>query len=180
MAYRDPRHDQFNGLLRYEYRLNPAATPDSILLGSGTGSRVSLFAVEGLYAPEWQWEFYGKLAVRDSTAYLAQDYVGGSQVALAQGRATYRFRYNMDLVGEARWVSQPAAGYRSTAATVEAGYYLSPDLRLGAGYTFGRVNDPDFSGSRSAGGFSFGLTAKVNDLFHGFGIQKDAFGPDKK
>ena len=99
---------------------------------------------------------------------------------MAQARATYRFRYNMDLVGEARWVSQPAAGYQNAAATVEAGYYLSPDLRLAAGYTFGHVNDPDFTGSRSAGGFSFGLTAKVNNLFHGFGLQKDAFGPGRK
>ena len=176
MAYRDPRHDQFNGLLRYEYRVNPASTPDSILLGSGTGSHDNLFAVEGVYAPQWQWEFYGKVAVRDSTSYLAQDYVGGSRVSLAQGRATYRFRDNMDLVGEARWVSQPAAGYRSTAVTVEAGYYLTADLRLAGGYTFGRVNDPDFTGNRSAAGFSFGLTAKVNELFRGFGLQKDAFG----
>ncbi|MHC5828244.1 MAG: TonB-dependent receptor, partial [Nostoc sp.] len=89
LAYRDPNNDKFNALLRYEYRQNPATIPDTILLGSGTGSQDHTFALEAIYAPNWQWEFYGKYALRNSTSYLANDLVGTSMVNLAQFRATY-------------------------------------------------------------------------------------------
>ncbi|MCP2729332.1 Ig-like domain-containing protein [Limnofasciculus baicalensis] len=175
LAYRDPNDDKFNALLRYEYRKNPATIPNTILLGSGTGSESQLFAAEAIYAPSWRWEFYGKYALRHSTTYLANDLVGKSTVSLAQLRATYRLGYKWDLVGEARWISQPSADYSETAFLIETGYYLTPNLRLAAGYSFGRIEDNDFSGSRSAGGFYAGLTVKLNDLlgaFGGFGRQK--------
>ena len=170
LAYRDPNDDKFNALLRYEYRQNPAVIPDTILLGSGTGSEDHTFAFEGIYAPNWQWEFYGKYALRNSTSYLANDLAGTSTVNLAQLRATYRLGYSMDLVGEARWIGQ--SNYTETGFVVETGYYLSPNLRLAAGYVFGKVDDRDFSGTRSAGGPYLGLTLKLNELFDGFGQQK--------
>jgi hypothetical protein len=170
LAYRDPNDDQFNALLRYEYRQNPDVIPDTILLGSGTGSEDHTFALEAIYTPNWQWEFYGKYALRNSTSYLANDLAGTSMVNLAQIRATYRLGYSMDLVGEARWIGQ--ANYTETGFVVEAGYYLTPNLRLAAGYVFGQVDDRDFSGTRSAGGPYLGLTVKLNELFDGFGQQK--------
>ncbi|MEO1467391.1 MAG: hypothetical protein AAFR89_14480, partial [Cyanobacteria bacterium J06633_1] len=48
-------------------------------------------------------------------------------------------------------------------------YYLSPELRLAAGYVFGRADDEDFTGTRSAGGPYFGMTVKLNSLLDGFG-----------
>ncbi|BAY34857.1 hypothetical protein NIES2107_67670 [Nostoc carneum NIES-2107] len=170
LAYRDPNSDKFNALLRYEYRQNPATIPDTILLGSGTGSEDHTFALEAIYAPNWQWEFYGKYALRNSTSYLASDLVGTTTVNLAQFRATYRLGYSMDLVGEARVINQST--YTETGFVIEAGYYLSPNLRLAAGYVFGRVDDRDFSGTRSAGGPYLGITLKLNELFDGFGQQK--------
>ncbi|RDH50746.1 TonB-dependent receptor [Fischerella thermalis] len=170
LAYRDPQNDKFNALLRYEYRKNPAVIPDTVLLGSGTGSEDHTFAVEAIYAPNWQWEFYGKYALRNSTSYLAEDLVGTSTVNLGQLRATYRLGYSWDLVGEARLISQN--NYTETGFVVEAGYYLTPNLRLSAGYVFGKVDDRDFSGTRSAGGPYLGLTVKLNELFDGFGLQK--------
>ncbi|BCL38393.1 TonB-dependent receptor [Nostoc sp. MS1] len=170
LAYRDPNNDKFNALLRYEYRENPATIPDTILLGSGTGSQDHTFALEAIYAPNWQWEFYGKYALRNSTSYLASDLAGTSKVNLGQLRATYRLGYSWDLVGEARVISQ--SSYTETGFVVEAGYYLSPNLRLAAGYAFGRVDDRDFSGTRSAGGLYLGLSVKLDELFEGFGRQK--------
>ncbi|HBE18934.1 MAG TPA: hypothetical protein DDW51_15325, partial [Cyanobacteria bacterium UBA11367] len=175
LAYRNPYNDKFNALLRYEYRKNPATIPNTILLGSGTGSESHVFAAEAIYAPSWRWEFYGKYALRNSTTYLAEDLVGKSTISLAQLRATYRLGYKWDLVGEARWISQPSGDYSETAFLVEAGYYLTPNLRLAAGYSFGKINDNDFTGSRSAGGFYAGLTVKLNNLlgaFGGWGQQK--------
>jgi hypothetical protein len=172
LAYRDPNNDKFNALLRYEYRQNPSLIPESLLLGSGTGYNDHTFAVEGIYAPNWQWEFYGKYALRNSTSFLASDLVGASTVNLAQLRTTYRLGYSMDLVGEARWINQ--SDYTETGFVVETGYYLTPNLRLAAGYVFGRVDDRDFSGTRSNGGGYLGLTLKLNELFDGFGLQKVA------
>ncbi len=169
LAFRDPHHDQFNALLRYEYRQNPATIPDTILLGTGTGAEDHTFALETIYAPNWQWEFYGKYALRNSTSYLASDLAGTSTVNLAQFRATYRLGYNMDLVGETRWIGQ--SGYSETGFVVETGYYLTPNLRVAAGYVLGKVDDRDFSGTRSAGAY-LGVTFKLNELFDGFGLQK--------
>jgi hypothetical protein len=140
------------------------------LLGSGTGSQDHTFALEAIYAPNWQWEFYGKYALRNSTSYIASDLAGTSTVNLGQLRATYRLGYSWDLVGEARLISQ--SSYTETGFVVETGYYLTPNLRLAAGYVFGRVDDRDFSGTRSAGGPYLGLTVKLDELFEGFGRQK--------
>ncbi|NJL63600.1 MAG: TonB-dependent receptor [Methylacidiphilales bacterium] len=170
LAYRDRNDDKFNALLRYEYRKNPSVIPDTIQLGSGTGSEDHTFAAEAIYAPNWQWEFYGKYALRNSTSYLASDLIGSASVNLAQVRATYRLGYSMDLVGEARWIGQ--SDNTETGFVVETGYYLTPNLRLSAGYVFGKVDDRDFSGTRSAGGGYLGLTVKLNELFDGFGLQK--------
>ncbi|MEA5580400.1 TonB-dependent receptor [Nodularia harveyana UHCC-0300] len=170
LAYRNPKNDKFNALLRYEYRKNPATIPETVLLGTGTGSQDHTFALETIYAPNWQWEFYGKYALRNSTSYLANDLAGTSTVNLGQLRATYRLGYSMDLVGEARVIHQP--NYTETGFVVEAGYYLTSNLRLAAGYVLGKVDDRDFSGTRSGGGPYIGITVKLNELFNGFGLQK--------
>ena len=170
LAYRNPKDDKFNALFRYEYRKNPATVPESILSGSGSGSQDHTFALEGIYAPNWQWEFYGKYALRNSTSYIADDFSSSSTTNLGQLRATYRLGYSWDLVGEARLISQ--SDYTETGFVLETGYYITPNLRLSAGYALGNVDDRDFSGSRSAGGPYVGITMKLNELFDGFGLQK--------
>jgi hypothetical protein len=173
VAYRDPEDDKFNVLLRYEYRQNPNTIPDSLLLGSGSGYADHTFALEAIYAPNWQWEFYGKLALRNSTTTIARDFTGVSSTNLSQFRVTYRLGYNVELVGETRLLNQPTAGYSELGLVGELGYYLTPNLRLAAGYSSGSVNvDRDFNGSRSTGGLYLGLTVKLNELFDGFGLQK--------
>jgi len=170
LAYRDPKNDKFNALLRYEHRQNPATIPESLIQGTGGGSKDNTLALEGIYAPDWQWEFYSKYAIRNSKTYMAKDLVGTSTVNLAQFRVTYRPGYNFDLVGENRWISQST--YSEMGFLIEAGYYLTANLRLAAGYAFGKIDDPDFSGTRSAGGPYLGLTMKLNELFGGFGLQR--------
>lgn len=172
LAYREPDDDRFNALLRYEYRRNPSTTPDSILSSTGSDSKDHLFGLEAVYAPNWHWEFYGKYALRQSTTALASDFKNTSTVSLAQLRSTYRFSYAWDVSGEVRWISQPTADYSELGWMLEAGYYVSPNLRLALGYSFGRVGDRDFDGSRSNGGLYVGLNLKVAELFNGFGIQK--------
>jgi hypothetical protein len=142
------------------------------LFGSGSGTTDHLFGMEAIYAPNWQWEFYGKFALRNSTTYFANDLIGKGTVSVAQARATYRLDDAWDLTGEARWLNQSSADSREMGLSLEAGYYLSPNLRVAAGYSFGRVRDREFDTSRSAGGAYLGLTFKLNELFDGFGLQK--------
>lgn len=172
LAYRNPKNDSFNALLRYEFRNNPSITPDTILLGSGTGSTDHTLAVEGIYAPNWRWELYGKLGYRHSTSYLASDLVGSSDILLTQLRATYRIGYRWDVSTEGRLINTLSTGTIEYGATAEVGYYLTPNLRLAAGYAFGRVSDRDFNNSRSAGGPFLGVTVKLDQLFDGFRLLK--------
>ncbi len=170
LAYRNPKNDKFNALMRYEYRKNPSTIPESILFGSGSGAQDHTFAIETIYAPNWQWEFYGKYALRNSTTYLADDFSSSNSTNLGQLRATMRLGYSWDLVGEARVITQ--SDYTETGFVVEAGYYLTPNLRVAGGYAFGEIDDRDFDGSRSASGPYLGVTMKLNQLFSGFGLQK--------
>ncbi|MFM2430543.1 MAG: hypothetical protein RLZZ511_1756 [Cyanobacteriota bacterium] len=172
LAYRNPESDKFTALLRYEYRRNPGSIPDTVFLGNGTGNNQHVLGLEALYAPNWQWEFFGRLALRSSTSYLASDLVGTSTVTLAQARASYRFAKAWDITGEARWLNQSSASYGETGLSAELGYYLTPNLRVAGGYSFGRAVDRDFrDGDRSVGGPYLSVALKLNDLFQGFGAQ---------
>lgn len=169
LAYRDPQRDNFNALLRYEYEEDGGIIPETVLLGNGTGTKEHLFGLEAIYTPHWRWEFYGKYAFRHSKTFIASDFVGDSNISLGQLRATYRFNYNIDFVVEGRGIWQPSANFTETGFLVEAGYYLTPELRMSAGYVFGKADDEDFAGTRSAGGPYLGVTVKLNSLLDGFG-----------
>jgi hypothetical protein len=172
LGYSNPDNDKISALLKYEYRKNPSTIPETLLFGTGTGSEDHILSTEAIYTPNWRWEFYGKYAMRSSTTYLANDFISSGIIHLGQLRATYRFAYDWDIQGEARIISQPSAGYTETGLVLDLGYYLTPEIRLGVGYTFGNVDDRDFNGSRNGSGFHFGLTMKLNGLFDGFGEQK--------
>lgn len=178
LAYRPVDNDTFNALLRYEYRRNPSTIPETVLFGTGTGYEDHTFAIEAIYAPNYQWEFYGKFALRNSSTTFANDLVGTGAVSLAQLRATYRLSNQFDITGEARFINQPTAGFSETGFVAELGYWMSPSLRLAVGYSSGAVNsDRDFSGSRSAGGLFLGVTLRVDQLFDNFGVQRPLPAP---
>jgi hypothetical protein len=168
LAYRDPKDDRFNALLKYQYEENPSIIPESILFEKGSGTEEHTVSLEGIYAPNWRWEFYGKYALRNSTTHLAQDFEAESTVSLAQLRATYKLNYNIDIAAEGRIIWQPSTGYKETGLLLEAGYYFTPELRFALGYAFGEIDDRSFSGNRSDGGVYFGLTVKLSGLLDGF------------
>ncbi|MGB3760458.1 MAG: hypothetical protein WBA07_29460, partial [Rivularia sp. (in: cyanobacteria)] len=174
LAYRDIKSDKLNALLKYEYRQNPSTTPDTLLFGSGNGAIDHLFSAEAIYAPSWRWEFYGKYAFRNSNSYLANNFTSKSSINLAQLRANYQLGYRTDLAVEGRWIGQLTQDYNEFGVALEAGYYLTPDFRIGVGYAFGSADDRDFTGYRSAGGPYLNVSFKVNELFGGFGRQKVA------
>jgi hypothetical protein len=172
IAYRDPSNDKFNALLRYEWRQNFDSIPEAQL--TGTTATGHVFSAEAIYAPNWRWEFYGKFALRNGVTYLNGDRYDGT-VNLAQMRASYRLGYRTDLAVEGRWIGQNSnsgTDYDEFGVAVETGYYLTPDLRVGLGYSFGSIDDRDFTGYRSEGGFYVNISLKLNELLGGFGLQK--------
>ena len=173
MAYRNPVSDQWNALMSYEYRRNPSTTPDTLLIDSGIGSSDHTLALEAIYAPNWQWEFYGKYAFRLSDATLAEDFGFSNSIHLMQFRTAYQFAYRWDILGEVRYITQPEASFNEVGTSIELGYYLTPDLRFGVGYSFGSVDNDGFGGGyRSASGPYLGIQLKVNELLNDFGLQQ--------
>lgn len=170
IAFRNPVSDEFNGLLSYQYRRNPSILPTSILTTSGTGSEDHTLALEGIYAPNWQWEYAAKYALRNATSYLDQSLTAGNTIGITQLRTTYRLAHEWDVTGDVRWLKQFSSGRSEIGAALEAGYYLTPDLRLSAGYSLGVADDPN--GARNASGPYLGITIKINELFGGFGRQQ--------
>jgi hypothetical protein len=175
LAYRDPTNDKFNGLLKYEWRQNYDLIPETQLVGSTVTGHT--FSAEGIYAPNWRWEFYGKMALRNGVTFLNGDRFDGT-AKLAQLRASYKLGYRTDLAVEGRWIGQDSNsnnGYNEYGLAVESGYYVTPDLRVAAGYSFGSVDvngDRDFAGYRSEGGLYLNISLKLNELLGGFGLQK--------
>lgn len=172
MAYRNPATDDTNVLLRFEERLNPGLIPQSLLSGGGTSTRDRTFAIEWIQEPSKRLELYAKYAFRVSTALLATDFSNTTFTSLAQYRATYRVGRKFDVVGELRYIEQPVSSYVAFGEVAEAGYHFGNDFRAAVGYSFGRTNDLDFTGSRSRGGLYLDFNARVNELFRGFGLQQ--------
>jgi hypothetical protein len=170
LAYRNPNDDKFNALLRYEFRENPDSNPNTLLFGTGSGSSAHLIALEMIYAPNYRWEFYGKFGMRSTTSYLASDLIGTNTITLGQLRASYRLGYQWDIAAEGRWVGQSNSNFSEFGTLLELGYYMTPNLRLAAGFSFGQATDIDFNGTRSRGGPYLSISAKLDDLF-GFGRQ---------
>ncbi|MGB7443833.1 MAG: hypothetical protein WA919_22445, partial [Coleofasciculaceae cyanobacterium] len=171
MAYRNPFNDRWNALMRYEYRQNPYSTPDTSQIDRGIDTDEHVFSGEAIYAPSWRWEFYGKAALRYSNTESGI-INNSSTTILSQLRTSYRLGYRTDLAVEGRWIGQSATDFSETGVAVELGYYVTPDLRLALGYSFGSVDDRDFNGYRSEDGIYFGVNFKVNELFNGFGRQR--------
>ena len=72
-----------------------------------------------------------------------------------------------------RYITQPEASFNEVGTSLELGYYLTPDLRVGVGYSFGSVDNDGFGGGyRSASGPYLGIQLKVNELLNDFGLQQ--------
>ncbi len=176
-AYRNPYTDTTNVLFRYESQINPGLTPTTLLQGAGTWTRDDTLALEVLHDPSKRLELYGKIAFRSSTAFLAGDFTNSTYTSLAQARATYRVGRRWDATAELRWISQAVSSYGALGEVAEAGYAFGDDFRGAIGYSFGRANDTEFYGSNGHGGVYFDVTARVHELWHGFGLQR-ALLPD--
>ena len=115
-------------------------------------------------------EVYGRFALRFSANGQPQLPFVSTLTFLTQARAQYLLTNRIDWAWESRMLFQPSSGtMRSTYAT-EVGFWVIPDLRLGAGYNFTSATEP--AGSQllpTRRGFYFTISSKLSNLFNLFG-----------
>lgn len=119
-------------------------------------------------------DFYGRVAVKsgeDGRPDLARV---STLTYMAQGRLQQRLAEQFDVAAEFRWLAQPVTGTRRTSLGTELGYWLLPDLRLGAGYNFTGVREPlgnlgNLAAGPNKSGFYFTISSKLSNLFNLFG-----------
>jgi len=93
---------------------------------------------------------------------------------LMQSRAQYHFTKRLDWVIESRMIFQPSSGTRRSSTGAELGFWVLPDLRLGAGYNFSANHEPAGSGLiPQRRGFYFTITSKLSRLFDLFGTSRN-------
>jgi uncharacterized repeat protein (TIGR01451 family) len=116
-------------------------------------------------------DFYGRVAVKsgeDGRPDLARV---STLTYMAQGRLQQRLSDQFDVAAEFRWLAQPVTGTRRTSLGTELGYWVLPDLRLGAGYNFTGVREPlgNLAAGPNKSGFYFTISSKLSNLFNLFG-----------
>jgi uncharacterized repeat protein (TIGR01451 family) len=119
-------------------------------------------------------EVYGHFALRLSANGQPQLPYVSTLSFLTQARAQYLFTQRLDWAFETRNLFQPSSHtMRSTYAT-EVGYWVIPDLRLGGGYNFTAIAEPNgaASGLPTRRGFYFTISSKLSNLFDLFGTSK--------
>jgi hypothetical protein len=136
-----------------------------------TIDRSDTLSTDGLLSLTKQLEFYGRVALKsgeDGQPGLARV---STLTYMAQGRLQNRLSQHFDVATEFRWLSQPVTRTRRMSVGAELGYWLLPDLRVGAGYNFTGVREPlgNLAAGPSKGGFYFTFSSKLSNLFNLFG-----------
>jgi hypothetical protein len=115
-------------------------------------------------------EVYGHFALRRSANGDPQTPDVSTLSFLAQGRAQYQLTSRFDVAMETRMMYQPSSRTSRLTHAAELGYWVLPDLRLGAGYNFTAAKEPlGARGLPTRRGFYFTVTSKFSRLFNLFG-----------
>ena len=139
-----------------------------------TRQRSDTLATDGLLSLKKELELYGRFAFRLSEDGRPDLPRASTLTYLAQGRLQHRFGDRYDAAAEGRWLAQPATGTRQTSMGLELGYWVLPDLRVGAGYNLVGVREPrgNLAAAPGRSGFYFTISSKLSNLFNLFGTSK--------
>jgi len=138
-----------------------------------TRDRSDSLATDGYYQMTKRLELYGRLASRLSANGQPQLPFVSTLTFLTQARAQYLLTRRLDWAVETRLLFQPSSSTRRSVYATEAGFWVIPDMRLGAGYNFTGAKEP--AGSQilpTRRGFYFTISSKLSNLFDLFGTSK--------
>lgn len=116
---------------------------------SQIGSNVALYdqrsqvlSLEGIYKPNVQWEFAGKLLHREGEVRFGRlaGQWADSAATFAAGQVRYAFADKWSALGEYRWLGVKDGGDRQ-GALIGIDRNLGKNLRLGGGYNFTKFSD---------------------------------------
>jgi len=130
-------------------------------------------STDGYYQPCKDLELFGRVAANfNGNGQTDLPYVS-TLTYLTQARAQYHFSARVDGAIETRMIFQPSSRTTRMSTGAELGFWVTPDLRLGAGYNFAVSREPsagDLIPQRR--GFYFTVTSKLSRLFDLFGTSK--------
>jgi hypothetical protein len=104
--------------------------------------RSSVLSLEGIYKPNTQWEFAGKLMRREGEVRFGRlaGQWADSGATFAAGQARYHFADKWHALAEYRWLGVEDGGDRQ-GALLGIDRDLGKNLRLGVGYNFTEFSD---------------------------------------
>jgi hypothetical protein len=164
-AFRPVDDDRLTGLLRYDYRVNKdLSTLD------GVNYRAHLASVNLNWHPSRRWWFDTRIAGELRRDELPNSATGGTQsnsfnALLLSGRAIYDLTDRIDLSVMGSVIHSNQSDARQYAQGLEAGYLITKNVWLSAGYNWTGFDDADLSGTEyhNRGAF-LRLRIKFNEM----------------
>ncbi len=143
-AWRPVADDRVNALLSYTY-LYDMPGPDQVnfdgeIAGPRQKSHIVNAAINWQADPLWTLGAKYGFRMRRAAERSSSDFTR-SEAHLAVLRADYHIVHNWDLMGEIRTLYTPGSATRENSALVGVYRLFGDNLRLGAGYLWGKVSD---------------------------------------
>ena len=172
LAIRPHNTDKYGLLLGYKHRKSFFTNGDG---KAPNELRSDVLSLDGFHQTTKRLELYGRFALKFGADGNVSTPKAANLTYLMQARAQFRLTRWLDLAGEGRYLYQPTTGSKNSWYGLEAGYWATPDIRLGGGYNFSRSREVlGFKSNKvlDRKGFYFVISTKVSKLFDLFGTSK--------
>jgi hypothetical protein len=176
IALRNPANDDSTVLLSYEDRHNPGLIPDDLLTPGQIVVQNQLLASSNIIAADRtlsldaiqsvsrRLELYEKIASRQRNTAVTTTSETTTSILFSQARITYLLGQRYDTAFEYRIIDEPVLGYHEYGRAIEAGYYVTQDVRLAAGFGGGHLDQNVFDTVNHNGPY-VDLTYKIHTLW---------------
>ncbi len=170
LAIRPLETDRYGLLFSYNHR---SLFQEGLAGQAPTRDSRDTLSADGYYQPCKDLELFGRVAANfNGNGQPDLPYVS-TLTYMTQARAQYHFSARVDGAIETRMIFQPSSGTTRTSSGAELGFWVLPDLRLGAGYNFAVSREPFASNLiPQRRGFYFTVTSKLSRIFDLFGTSK--------
>ena len=169
LAIRPLKSDRVGVLFSYTHR---SLIQDGLTGQAPTQDRRDTISSDGYFQATKNLELFGRLAMNfNANGQPGLPYVS-TLTYLAQARAQYRLTERLDWAIETRLLFQPSSATRRNIYSSELGFWILPDLRVGAGYNFTGAQEPVGNLAPTRRGFYFTISSKLSNLFDLFGTSK--------
>jgi len=152
------------GLL-FSYNLNRTER-QTTGLSDLVGERLGTLSADGFFEPIRRVEWTGRVAVSDRQVKFPGESFLSTTSYLFQTRGQWRFWKRFDLAAETMLMLQPVSDTRRVRSGVEAGFWLTSELRAAAGYGFRSTGfGDDLRANSVPNGPYFALNVSISRLF---------------